>query len=75
MCQQQTLSRGFRLHGSAGPRLRSQAFRLLSSDLGKVFFKALGDNKYKAKAAKSVQASKDNFCRDPNTVDTEWCFV
>ena len=51
-----------------------KAFRLVSSDLGKVFFKELGGNKFKAKAMKSVKASKDNWCRAPDH-EHEWCFV
>jgi hypothetical protein len=52
-----------------------RAFRLLSSDLGKVFFKALGNNEYKAKAAKAVKASKENWCRALEEPEQEWCFV
>ena len=51
-----------------------KAFRVISSDLGKVFYKALGDGKFKPKATKAVQASKDNWCREP-THEHEWCFV
>lgn len=58
---------------------RYKAFRLLTSDLGKVFFKALSGNEYKAKAAKAVRASKDNWCRgsmdDGHGASEEWCFV
>merc|ERR1711934_161904 len=50
-----------------------KAFRLLTSDLGKVFFKSLNDHEYKAKAAKSVQASKDQWCRSHEELD--YCFV
>jgi hypothetical protein len=50
-----------------------RAFRLLTSDLGKVFFKAINSNNYKAKPPKSVQASKENWCRQ--AVEQEWCFV
>jgi len=52
-----------------------QAFRVVSSDFGKIFFKALGDNKYKPKAAKAVSASKENYCRSPQLTSEEWCFV
>ena len=51
-----------------------KAFRLVSSDLGKVFFKSLGENKFKAKASKAVKASKDNWCRSI-TAEPEFCFV
>ena len=50
-----------------------KAFRLLTSDLGKVFFKALSGNMYKPKSGKSVLASKQNWCSShPNP---EWCMV
>ena len=49
-----------------------RAFRLLSSDLGHVFFKSLSGAKFKLKAAKAVQASKDAYCRQH---DVEFCFV
>jgi hypothetical protein len=52
-----------------------KAFRLLTSDLGKVFFKAVSSNEYKPKASKSVQASKENWCRDREADAEEWCFV
>ena len=51
---------------------RYRAFRLLSSDLGHVFFKSLSGAKFKLKAAKAVQASKDAYCRQH---DVEFCFV
>jgi hypothetical protein len=51
-----------------------KAFRIMSSDLGKVFFKGLGHNKFKAKAMKAVKASKDNWCRAPEHEDPEFCF-
>jgi len=50
-----------------------KAFRLLTSDLGRIFFKSINENEYKAKAAKAVQASKENWCRSAE--DEEWCFV
>lgn len=50
-----------------------KAFRLLTSDLGKVFFKPVNANTYKPKPPKSVQASKENFCREQESL--EWCFV
>ena len=41
-----------------------------------VFFKALGANRYKPKAAKAVKASKDNYCREEApTLQQDWCFV
>ena len=60
-----------------GPLEQYKAFRLLTSDLGKVFFKALGNNKYKPKAAKAVAASKDNWCREVSegTSSADWCFA
>ena len=50
-----------------------KAFRLLTSDLGKVFFKAVNANEYKAKAAKSVESSKQNWCGSHESAD--WCMV
>lgn len=50
-----------------------KAFRLLTSDLGRIFFKSINENEYKAKAAKAVRASKENWCRSAE--DEEWCFV
>jgi hypothetical protein len=50
-----------------------KAFRLLTSDLGKVFFKSLNGNEYKAKASKAVEASKMNWCREHDELD--YCFV
>ena len=41
-----------------------KAFRLLTSDLGKVFFKAINDHEYKIKGDKAVQSSKENWCRE-----------
>lgn len=53
-----------------------KAFRVVSGDLGKIFFKALGNNKFKAKNLKAVKASKDNWCRAPEYAEqAEWCFV
>jgi hypothetical protein len=59
------------------PVQQYKAFRLLTSDLGKVFFKALSNNKYKPKASKSVAASKDNWCREvtEGTNSADWCFA
>jgi hypothetical protein len=51
-----------------------RAFRLLQSDMGKIFFKTLGPNEYKAKAAKAVQSSKENWCRSLEA-EQEWCFL
>jgi len=50
-----------------------RAFRLLTSSLGKVFFKAVNGNEYKVKAEKSVSAAKEQFCREQQQLD--WCFV
>merc|ERR1712166_315336 len=51
-----------------------RAFRLLQSDMGKIFFRTLGPNEYKAKAAKAVQSSKENWCRSLEG-EQEWCFL
>ena len=51
-----------------------RAFRVMSSDLGKVFFKSLSANRFKPKAGKAVKASKENWCREPEH-EHEWCFV
>lgn len=51
-----------------------RAFRLLQSDMGKIFFKPIGPNEYKAKAAKAVRTSKENWCRSLEA-EQEWCFV
>jgi hypothetical protein len=60
-----------------GPVNQYKAFRLLTSDLGKVFFKALGNHKYKPKNTKSVTASKENWCRSvlEGSNSADWCFV
>lgn len=50
-----------------------QAFRLLTSDLGHVFFKTLSGGFYKLKNAKAVRASKEQWCRAHEEV--EFCFV
>lgn len=50
-----------------------KAFRLLTSDLGKVFFKALSHGRYRAKNFKSVQGSKENWCS--SHADAELCMV
>ena len=42
--------------------------------MGKIFFKTLGPNEYKAKAAKAVQSSKENWCRSLEG-EQEWCFL
>jgi len=51
-----------------------KAFRLITSDLGKVFFKGLGDNTYKAKVLKAVDTSKANWCRVPDHQARDFCF-
>ena len=48
------------------------AQRLLSSDFGKIFFKTLSGNEYKAKSRKAVDASKNNWCQEASL---DWCFV
>jgi hypothetical protein len=60
-----------------GPVNQYKAFRLLTSDLGKVFFKALSSHMYKPKSAKSVSSSKDNWCRDvaEGSNSADWCFA
>jgi hypothetical protein len=50
-----------------------RAFRLLTSDVGKIFFKHISATEFKAKALKSVQGSKDQWCRAQESVD--WCFL
>jgi hypothetical protein len=50
-----------------------KAFRLLTSDLGKIFFKPLNDRSYKAKAAKAVETSKQQWCQ--SDVSAEFCLV
>jgi hypothetical protein len=53
-----------------------RAFRLLTSELGKIFFKALSDNSYKPKGPKAVAASKDTWCRQPKAaMEEDFCFV
>jgi hypothetical protein len=55
-----------------------RAFRLLSSDLGKVFFKSISDKAFKPKAANAVKASKEQWCQSPGHGDMwkqEFCFV
>jgi hypothetical protein len=52
-----------------------KAFRLLTSDLGRVFFKTLSADKYRAKAATAVAASKLNWCNAFAEAQQEWCFV
>lgn len=51
-----------------------KAFRLLTSDLGKVFFKTLSNNRYKVKAEKAVASSKEQWCKQLEG-DEDWCFV
>jgi hypothetical protein len=59
-----------------GPLAQYRAFRLLTSDLGKIFFKTLSHGRYKAKTAKSVRATKDTWCRAPKAAKAEdFCFV
>lgn len=50
-----------------------KTFRLLTSDLGKLFFKPINDHEYKAKAFKAVQASKEAWCREHT--ELEYCLV
>jgi len=53
-----------------------RAFRLLTSDLGKVFFKTLSDG-FKPKKTSAVKASKENWCNDAvhANIEQEFCFV
>jgi len=53
-----------------------RAFRLLTSDLGKVFFKTLSDG-FKPKKASAVKASKESWCHDAvhANAEQEFCFV
>jgi hypothetical protein len=46
-----------------------RAFRLLTSDLGHIFFKSLSDNMFKPKNDKAVKASKENWCRSHDELD------
>jgi hypothetical protein len=50
-----------------------KAFRLLTSDIGHIFFKKVSNDAFKPKAQKSVQASKEQWCREQTELD--WCFV
>ena len=52
-----------------------KAFRLLTSDLGRIFFKSLSSDKYRAKAATAVAASKMNWCNAVAAAQQEWCLV
>lgn len=58
-----------------------KAFRLLHSNVGKIFFKALSGNQYKVKLLKSVEASKQMWCKEgggdgvAGTQLAEFCFV
>ena len=38
--------------------------KLLTSDLGRIFFKSLAGNRYKVKAAAAVAASKEQWCNN-----------
>jgi len=59
-----------------GPLAQYRAFRLLTSDVGKIFFKSLSHGRYKAKAAKSVRGTKDMWCRAPQAAkQVDFCFV
>jgi hypothetical protein len=59
-----------------GSLAQYRAFRLLTSDIGKIFFKTLSHGRYKAKTAKSVRATKDTWCRAPTAAKAvDFCFV
>jgi len=65
---------------SVGAVNKYKAFRLLTSDLGKIFFKPLSGNLFKAKATKAVQASKEMWCRAVDEISSggsgeEFCLV
>jgi hypothetical protein len=65
-----------KLYQSAVDRYR--AFRLLTSDLGKVFFKSISVNAFKPKSSTSVKTSKEQWCHSPGHGDMwkqEFCFV
>jgi hypothetical protein len=65
-----------KLYHSAVDRYR--AFRLLTSDLGKVFFKTISENTFRPKSSASVKTSKEQWCHAPGHGDmwkTEFCFV
>ena len=49
-----------------------RAYKLLTSDLGKVFFKTLSNVDYKAKTRASVQASKEHWC-ESHAQESDFC--
>jgi hypothetical protein len=61
---------------TSGALQQYRAFRILTGELGKIFFRTLGDSTYKAKPAKAVAASKDAWCRNPKAaMQEDFCFV
>jgi len=50
-----------------------RAFKLLTSDIGKVFFKTLSNVEFKAKKRAAVEASKQNWCHEAR--NEEFCMV
>jgi hypothetical protein len=65
---------------SAGPGESYRVWRLLSTDLGHVFFKDIADHgritAFRAKGKPAVEAAKSAFCED-HEQEKEWgfCFV
>ena len=51
-----------------------RAYKLLTSDLGKVFFKTLSNVDYKAKTRASVQASKEHWC-ESHAKESDFCML
>jgi hypothetical protein len=54
---------------------RYKAFRLLTSDLGQVFFKSLSGNAFKPRSESAVQSTKMAWCHAPSHETEEFCFV
>ena len=50
-----------------------RAYKLLTSDLGKVFFKTLSNVEFKAKTRASVQASKEHWCESHASNKSDFC--
>lgn len=50
-----------------------RAYKLLTSDLGKVFFKTLSNVEFKAKTRASVQASKEHWCESHASKKSDFC--
>jgi hypothetical protein len=54
---------------------RYKAFRLLTSDLGQVFFKSLSGNAFKPRSESAVQSTKLLWCHAPTHVEVDFCLV